>query len=447
MDQLSASNFAMDSSALPNSSQGMSSPPPTPSNHDAAAGASEAAALADANARQHPIPPASEPMQYRAIGLVYGTYAPSEEQFTKGFLTTEDGTAIDAVLLGRVMSLVKKHIDLEKPHLWVVYPRTREKQYDLHLQIMGIWEPENLAQDASPPADAATDATEAITEAITEATTETTTATATAPPTEAAEAVAAASQTSTAATTDADAADRDEPDAATPVAEETPAPVEAEAAAPTEAEPEPPTDPAAAPTEPPTAAAEPEPEPEPAIASESAAAAMPEPATIPAVVAPDATAAPTAAPTPATDTKAGGAIAESTDGYFSIRGEVLFYSEEEENLVIRIQQSPKKEGKAPKAFKLILTGKIEGKTIGYFWDLHVQRQGNRLVVQDGTMVAMVPPRKNKKKRGGPHNKSRRPNGARKPWKKGKEGHDAKPAGEVQKPVKRPKRVMKPLGGE
>ncbi|MEL6223101.1 MAG: hypothetical protein AAFR31_10730, partial [Cyanobacteria bacterium J06627_8] len=94
--------------------------------------------------RQLPIPPASEPKQYRAIGLIYGKYIPSEEQFTRGELLTENDLSIDSVLLGRVMSLVKKHIDLEKSHLWVVYPRTRNKDQYLHAQIVGVWEPEKL---------------------------------------------------------------------------------------------------------------------------------------------------------------------------------------------------------------------------------------------------------------------------------------------------------------
>ncbi|MHC5730419.1 MAG: hypothetical protein ACYTXY_41190, partial [Nostoc sp.] len=34
--------------------------------------------------RQQPIPPPSEPMQYRAIGLVRGRYHASSEQFTQG---------------------------------------------------------------------------------------------------------------------------------------------------------------------------------------------------------------------------------------------------------------------------------------------------------------------------------------------------------------------------
>ncbi|WP_445241346.1 hypothetical protein [Microcoleus vaginatus] len=94
--------------------------------------------------RQHPIPPPSEPRQYRAVGLVRGRYTQSEEQFTRGMLIAADGTAIDAVLLGRVMSLVKNHLDLEQEHLWVVYPRTRQEDGNLHAQIMGVWEPETL---------------------------------------------------------------------------------------------------------------------------------------------------------------------------------------------------------------------------------------------------------------------------------------------------------------
>ena len=103
--------------------------------------------------RQHPIPPPSEPRQYRAVGLVRGRYTQSEEQFTRGMLIAADGTAIDAVLLGRVMSLVKNHLDLEQEHLWVVYPRTRQEDGNLHAQIMGVWEPETLKKPAEPSSD------------------------------------------------------------------------------------------------------------------------------------------------------------------------------------------------------------------------------------------------------------------------------------------------------
>ena len=87
--------------------------------------------------RKHPIPPPSDPKQYRAIGLIQGRYQFSEEQLTQGTVWTPDGTAIDAVLLGRVLSLVKNHLDLSENHLWVVYPRTRQKDDHLHVQIVG----------------------------------------------------------------------------------------------------------------------------------------------------------------------------------------------------------------------------------------------------------------------------------------------------------------------
>ena len=99
--------------------------------------------------RQQPIPPPSEPMQYRAIGLVRGRYHASSEQFTQGTLLTTDGVELNAVLLGRIMSLVKNHLDLEKEHLWVVYPRTRQENDTLHIQIVGVWEPENLAKSST----------------------------------------------------------------------------------------------------------------------------------------------------------------------------------------------------------------------------------------------------------------------------------------------------------
>ena len=97
--------------------------------------------------RFQPIPPPSHPRQYRAIGLVRGKYEIAEDQLTQGNLITTDGKKIDSVLLGRVISLVKKHLDLDKEHLWVVYPRTKVNDDSLHLQIVGVWEPATLNQD------------------------------------------------------------------------------------------------------------------------------------------------------------------------------------------------------------------------------------------------------------------------------------------------------------
>ncbi len=89
-------------------------------------------------------------MQYRAIGVVRGTYRPSDpEQLTRGVIETADGTAIEAVVLGRVLTLMRRHLDLAEPHLWVVYPRSRDEE-QLHLQLVGVWEPSTLSSETSP---------------------------------------------------------------------------------------------------------------------------------------------------------------------------------------------------------------------------------------------------------------------------------------------------------
>lgn len=112
----------------------------------------------ETDGRLRPIPPPSEPTQYRAIGVVRGTYQPSDEQYTRGEMLMADGSRVEAVLLGRVMSLVKNHLALDQEHVWVVYPRTREREETLHLQIVGVWEPENLTQRESDEAsDSASD--------------------------------------------------------------------------------------------------------------------------------------------------------------------------------------------------------------------------------------------------------------------------------------------------
>jgi hypothetical protein len=97
--------------------------------------------------RQHPISPVTEPTQYRAIGVVRGHYVPTDpEQLTRGAIRTAEGTEIEAVVLGRLLTLMRRHLDLSEPHLWVVYPRTRVENH-LHLQMVGVWEPSTLAQE------------------------------------------------------------------------------------------------------------------------------------------------------------------------------------------------------------------------------------------------------------------------------------------------------------
>ena len=99
--------------------------------------------------RDHPITPVTEPMQFRAIGVVRAVYIPEDkEKFTRGKLIDSNGEQIDSVVLGRVITLMRRHLSIDKPHLWVVYPRCREVDH-LHLQISGIWEPSTLDENNS----------------------------------------------------------------------------------------------------------------------------------------------------------------------------------------------------------------------------------------------------------------------------------------------------------
>ena len=218
--------------------------------------------------RLQPIAPPSEPMQYRAIGLLKGRYEPSEETFNRGSIINHDETTIPAVLLGRTTSLVKKHLDLEKEHLWVVYPRSiAPNDGGIAVQIVGVWEPETLGAEDDDTIEAPTDATQ-----------------------------------------------------------------------------------------------------------------------------PD---------------------------YFSIRGEVVKFDERKQEITVSIVQKMRT-GKQPKRpFKIVISGSIGVKTIGYFWDMHVHREGNQFVLTEGNYVAAVPPKKKSKKRmfaggGGKRRPSKRPGSRPKP---------------------------------
>lgn len=266
--------------------------------------------------RHQPIPPASEPMQYRAIGLVRGKYTPSIEQFTRGFILTDDGVLIDAVLLGRVMSLVKKHLNLEESHLWVVYPRTREKDLELHMQIVGVWEPEKLNRPTSMDMD---DSAEA----------------------------------------EADLEEEDEIDEADETDETDETDKDSELEEPIQAE--------AAPVEPIEAVSD-QPTSEQAAGTPDQADAVPS--------------------------------SDLDDRYFSVRGEIVYQSEEEERLLVKIRRAPKQGSTQAKAFKVALKGTLAGKALGYFWDLQVQRENNELVIKEATQIGMVPPQKRGSGEGG-----------------------------------------------
>ena len=359
--------------------------------------------------RQLPIPPASEPKQYRAIGLIYGKYAPSDEQFTRGNLITDQGLEIDSVLLGRVMSLVKKHIDLDKSHLWVVYPRTRMKDRHLHAQVVGVWEPEKLNRLSDDELD--NDAGDEKSEAAAESSAEPSDvpSSETAPETLATK---IAEDTDVSPVTE-DVADVS-PDAE--IVEDTG--VSSDAKTETETE-----------TETDTVESE-----KIEAGNEASVAAISVSEASDAVE--DAVESVMELPTDALNDSSQEESAEHSpeqsvpfisddhgilkDGYFSIRGEVVKASTEDNEITVKIRQAPRKGSTQQRSFNLVLKGNLEGRVMGYFWDLNVQREGVDLVIQDGKMVGIVLPTKRDKKaggrgRGGPHRGRGGPSGGKRRW--------------------------------
>ncbi len=93
---------------------------------------------------KNPIPKVTNKLQYRAIGIVNGKFIPQDsKQLNRGFLTDNKDERIETVVLGKALSLLKKHIDLNKSYFWVVYPKNKNTA-NLHLQVVGIWDPYQL---------------------------------------------------------------------------------------------------------------------------------------------------------------------------------------------------------------------------------------------------------------------------------------------------------------
>ena len=93
---------------------------------------------------KNPIPQVTDPLQYRAIGIVNGKFIPkSSDQLNRGHIVDSKGEKIETVVLGKALSLLKKHIDLKKNYFWIVYPKNKNTQ-NLHLQVVGIWDPFQL---------------------------------------------------------------------------------------------------------------------------------------------------------------------------------------------------------------------------------------------------------------------------------------------------------------
>ena len=93
---------------------------------------------------KNPIPKVTNQFQNRAIGIINGKFTPNgTDQLNRGFLIDNKGEKIETVILGKALSLLKKHIDLKKSYYWIVYPKNKNTQ-NLHLQVAGIWDPFQL---------------------------------------------------------------------------------------------------------------------------------------------------------------------------------------------------------------------------------------------------------------------------------------------------------------
>lgn len=67
----------------------------------------------------------TEPLEYRAIGKLWGRYVPSDELIYIGQLITADGEKLEVNLAKRASILVQNaRIDLAQEYLWTAYPKT-----------------------------------------------------------------------------------------------------------------------------------------------------------------------------------------------------------------------------------------------------------------------------------------------------------------------------------
>ena len=78
----------------------------------------------------------TEPLEYRAIGRLWGKYVPSESLIYQGQLITADGVMLETNLAKRASKLVQQsQLDLSLDYLWTVYPRTPFKDSPTLLRV------------------------------------------------------------------------------------------------------------------------------------------------------------------------------------------------------------------------------------------------------------------------------------------------------------------------
>ena len=89
---------------------------------------------------KNPIPQVTNQLQHRAIGIINGKFTPlSNEQLNRGFLIDNKDEKIETVVLGKALSLLKKHIDLKKSYIGLFIQRIKILKTCIYrLQAYGI---------------------------------------------------------------------------------------------------------------------------------------------------------------------------------------------------------------------------------------------------------------------------------------------------------------------
>ena len=77
------------------------------------------------------------------------------------------------------------------------------------------------------------------------------------------------------------------------------------------------------------------------------------------------------------------------DDYFSIRGELIFTKPEDKEVVIKIRQKPRHEGKKALPFKVNIKGEIPANYLKHFNSLDVRRVDHQLLVEDFNVIGPI----------------------------------------------------------
>lgn|GEM_PF-1433055 len=86
----------------------------------------------------------AEPLEYRAVGRLWGRYVPSDELIYQGQLITADGVMLETNLAKRASKVVQNtQIDLSQEYLWTAYPKTRleDSQTKLRMTLINVRTP------------------------------------------------------------------------------------------------------------------------------------------------------------------------------------------------------------------------------------------------------------------------------------------------------------------